>query len=129
MAAARPPKKKLSSIIAGQQEQPRPQNYPPTNPSKPTATPAAGKKTLAKAAAGESSKPAPRARKVISVDLSMEHFRELRDIADQLGCSRTEAIRALINVAKADDDLLARLHAELDVEGVRRPSGFAARKG
>ncbi len=125
MAAARPPKNKLSSIIAGQQEQPRPQNYPPANAAKPTAT----KKTLAKASAvGATSKPVPRARKVISVDLSMKHFRDLRDIADQLGCSRTEAIRALINVATDDDDLLARLHAELDAEGVRRPSGFAARK-
>lgn len=64
-------------------------------------------------------------RRMISADLSEAQYRSLRDIADDLGCSKVEVIRAFIQLADSKPELVQDISSQLGTQEVHRPRGFA----
>lgn len=124
------PKKTLGSIIAAEQDKERPANYPaPTEPNGPIASKkgASAKPKRSKALPVKPSTPSQvgEKRRMISADLSEAQYRSLRDIADDLGCSKVEVIRAFIQLAGSDPEVLQGISDHLGTQEVHRPRGFA----
>lgn len=124
---ANPKKKTLGSIIAAEQDKDRPAHYPVPAAAEEEASGASVAKRRTKS---PSKKPPKKGsvgerRRMISADLSGDQYRSLRDMADDLGCSKVEVIRAFIELARSDADLLDRVRSQLGTEAVHRPRGFA----
>lgn len=117
------PKKTLGSIIAAEQDKDRPAHYP-------APTPTGDAPALEKGFEPSAKKPSKKAsmserRRMISADLSNDQYRLLRDMADDLGCSKVEVIRAFLELARSDTDLVDKISSQLGTEAVHRPRGFA----
>ena len=123
------PKKTLGSIIAAEQDKDRPANYPaPTESAKPSTRkkPASAKPKRSKASLGKAApSQAGEKRRMISADISEAQYRSLRDIADDLGCSKVEVIRAFIQLAGSEPEILQDIREHLGSREVHRPRGFA----